>query len=204
MGATDDSTTTTNGKTLFYLELGGNIGSCLMEMLQSTNANVVIFEPHPLNLSQMTTTLMRQPQAVRDRVALFPIGVGDVTAEFEMHMASNNCGNSVLEKPLKDAPSQQFIAPTRVYVERLDDIFKTDDNKNNNLVIPLVKMDIQGYECKALSGMPNLLKSVHTITTEADKFWKTGHGCSPENLKNYLGNFNVKGGYQVVARRKKE
>ena len=61
MGATDDRTTTTNGNTLFYLELGGNIGSCLMDMLQSTNATIVIFEPHPLNLSQMTTTLMKQP-----------------------------------------------------------------------------------------------------------------------------------------------
>ena len=88
-------------------------------------------------------------------------------------------------------------------MECLDDIFKTDDN-NSNVVTPLVKMDIQGCECKALSGMPNLLKSVHTITTEADKFWKTGQGCLPENLKNHLGDFNVKGGYQVVARRKKE
>lgn len=33
-----------------YVEIGANIGSCLMEMLLSTNSSIIAFEPHPMNL----------------------------------------------------------------------------------------------------------------------------------------------------------
>lgn len=58
---------------LFYIEVGANIGSCVLEMLLSTDAEIIAFEPDPRNLAQLTTTLMAMAPAYRNRVALFPL-----------------------------------------------------------------------------------------------------------------------------------
>ena len=38
----------TGAKNEVYVEIGANIGSCVMEMLMSTDANIVAFEPTPI------------------------------------------------------------------------------------------------------------------------------------------------------------
>jgi FkbM family methyltransferase len=67
---------------------------------------------------------------------------------------------------------QQFLSAASIFVEQLDDIFNLDE-----VVIPLLKMDIQGFECKALDGMTSLLSTVDLIFTEADQALLQGQGC---------------------------
>jgi FkbM family methyltransferase len=188
-------------KTMIYVDVGGNIGSCVMEMLQSTDANIVVFEPHPHNLAQLTTTISRQPdEHVRNRVVIFPVGVGDVVGNFTMHMSSNNRGHSVVgETAFAERPGQQFLEAEKIYVERLNDIFDMD-----KVVIPLMKMDIQGFECKALDGMTSLLPAVDILHTELDAVFLKNQGCSPQAMTMRIASagFSLKvNGANLVARR---
>jgi FkbM family methyltransferase len=191
-----------SNKTMIYLDVGGNIGSCVMEMLHSTDdaVNIVVFEPHPHNLAQLTRTIHGLAPHFRNRVVVFPIGVGDVTdGNFTMHMASNNRGNSVIgPTPIKDAPSQEFLRPTSIFVERLNDIFNADE-----VVIPLMKMDIQGFECKAWDGMSSILPVVDIIKTEAERKFLIGQGCRPQELRKRISiaGFTFKGRLNIIAKR---
>jgi hypothetical protein len=63
------------GSKSIYIEIGANIGSCVMQMLFSTNASIVAFEPDPRNFAQLTTTLMVMDCAHRNRVSLFPLAL---------------------------------------------------------------------------------------------------------------------------------
>jgi FkbM family methyltransferase len=188
-------------KTPIYLDVDGNIvGSCVMEMLQSrTDAKIVVFEPHPYNLAQITTTIMGQPEHVRKRVAIFPVGVGDVTGNFTMYMSTDNRGHSVVGKKVEAFSGQQFLSAESIFVEKLDDIFNLDE-----VVIPLLKMDIQGFECKALDGMTSLLSTVDMIFTEADQALLQGQGCTVEGMTSQItnANFSVQNnGNNMIARK---
>jgi hypothetical protein len=58
-----------------YVEIGGNIGSCVMQMLLTTKAPIIVFEPDPRNQFCLTNTLMnlthsRSSQSVSDCVGI--------------------------------------------------------------------------------------------------------------------------------------
>jgi len=54
-----------------YLEIGANVGSCVMEMLLSTDANIVAFEPHPRNQFALQKSVEALPEAYQSRFASF-------------------------------------------------------------------------------------------------------------------------------------
>lgn len=70
---TDDTTSLPR----VFLDIGANVGSCVLQMLLETNAIVLAFEPNPRNLLALTSTLKLLPQEIRERAYVFPIGIGD-------------------------------------------------------------------------------------------------------------------------------
>jgi hypothetical protein len=84
-----------------YLEVGTNIGSCLVDMLMHTDARIIAFEPAPANLFCLTSTLLKLPEEYRARVALFPIGAGDANIESVIYAKSDNHGHSVVRQRLR-------------------------------------------------------------------------------------------------------
>jgi hypothetical protein len=58
-----------------YVEIGANIGSCIMEMLLATNAQIIAFEPHPMNVYNIKKTVSQLDKSYQDRLLLFPIGL---------------------------------------------------------------------------------------------------------------------------------
>lgn len=159
-----------------YVEIGANIGSCIMEMLFTTNAPIIAFEPNPKNLYPMKETLRALPKSYQDRVAIFPIALGSTATKSTVYSASNNMGNSHVGKPVKDhdVGFQEFRDEDTfdIYVERLDNILNTGFN------IPLMKLDAQGFECEILSGMSHEFAASlqHVHFEKADRFLKE-HGC---------------------------
>ena len=143
-----------------YLEIGANIGSCVMEMLLSTDANIVAFEPHPRNLFNLRSSIAALDKSYQDRVVIVPIGLGAESASNTIFAASGNMGNSVIGKVIKDHPRQEFNEDNQftIRVERLDSII------SNYPDISLIKMDAQGFECKVLDGisqdLANAIKKV--------------------------------------------
>ena len=150
-----------------YLDLGANLGGCAIEMLYLTNASVLLFEPSPLNLFRLTSTLAtlarsRPELKVQSRVWVVPIGVGDSTATLPLHMRAGNSGDSSIGAPSPNihkklvargktqAPVQHSFS---VHVRTLDQLFP----QGMPTTAGVMKMDVQGFECAALNGGRRLL-----------------------------------------------
>ena len=159
-----------------YVEIGTNIGSCAMEMLLGTNASIIAFEPHPMNVFNLKKTVSGMDPSYQDRIKLIPIGLGDVQSAPTIFAANNNMGNSVVGTIIKDGGSQQFGEKFQftINVERLDSILSTQ-----NLDIKLVKMDAQGYECKIMEGMGSeVANSIDVVKFEWASKWLCGQNCT--------------------------
>lgn len=153
-----------------------------MQMLLSTNATIIAFEPNPRNYFCLTSTLVKMDKHYRDRVFLFPIALGKEASASTINGAKNNQGNSVVGKVIKDPgnPQQAFDEPFPIQVEPLDALLKP-------LPISLIKMDAQGFECYILEAMEAVMTQVPAVKTELAPRWlKSFEGCSPIILQEKL------------------
>ncbi|KAL7548165.1 hypothetical protein ACHAWF_011458 [Thalassiosira exigua] len=159
----------------YYIDIGANIGSCVMEMLLGTNARIIAFEPHPMNLYNLKVTVSKLDRSYQDRLMLFPVGLGASTSTSTIYAGEDNIANSVIGNIVKDYDAQQFKKDKQfmVQVERLDSILDA-----NAIKIKLVKMDAQGFECFVLDGMgADLAQKIDVIKFEYAKNWLDGLGC---------------------------
>jgi len=120
-----------------------------MEMLLSTDANIVAFEPHPRNVFNLRSSIAALGKSYQDRVVIAPVGLGAESASNTIFAASGNMGNSVIGKVIKDNRKQEFKVEDQfsIRVERLDSIISKYAD------ISLIKMDAQGFEYNVLDGM---------------------------------------------------
>eukprot|EP00578_Thalassiosira_sp_NH16_P006298 CAMPEP_0181121866 /NCGR_PEP_ID=MMETSP1071-20121207/24984_1 /TAXON_ID=35127 /ORGANISM="Thalassiosira sp., Strain NH16" /LENGTH=362 /DNA_ID=CAMNT_0023206749 /DNA_START=96 /DNA_END=1184 /DNA_ORIENTATION=- len=167
-----DSTTKT--KNSIYLDIGANIGSCVMEMLLSTDANILAFEPHPVNGWLLQQTLSKLDPSLQRRVVLLPIGLGKEFATNKIYASQRNMGNSVVGTIVKDfewEKDSDFV-PLDIVIEPLSNILSPQVN------IPLMKLDIQGFECEVLQGLtPELAANIAKIKFEVAPKWLLSHNC---------------------------
>ncbi|CAB9501299.1 Inherit from COG: Methyltransferase [Seminavis robusta] len=162
---------------IIYVDVGANIGTCVMQMLLTTNATILAFEPHPYNLFVMTSTFMRLDETLRDRIHLFPIALGAESAESTIHMASDNRGHAVVSKVIKINNRATFLPPMPIRVEPLDSIV------HDGTRVHLMKMDAQGFECYIFDGMKRVLRTSRVVFFELEKKVLNGfERCSPQVL----------------------
>jgi len=155
-----------------YVEIGANIGSCVLEMLLSTDANIVAFEPHPLNQYVLHNTLARLGPEYQRRVALVPVALGGSVGASSIYTGEGNMGNSVVGKAIKDFPKQQLKKPVDIRIERLDSILLGD------VPIPLLKLDAQGFECHILDGISaSIAGNIRTLKFEMASKWLKKQQC---------------------------
>jgi len=80
------------------LDVGANLGACTMQLLLSTDAPVVAFEPGAANLGLLSASVgalaLRHPP-VRRRAVLLPLALGDANSSFFLHPALGTAGRSV-------------------------------------------------------------------------------------------------------------
>ena len=186
----------------YFLEIGVNIGSCLIDVLLSTNARIIGFEADPRNAVLVTNTLMAQPKYIRDRVAFFPIGLGLVSSrDSVIYQASDNRGNSVVDAVIKDNDKQIMLPPIPIVLERLDAILPpnspivastgNDTKSSSSKLLKLIKMDVQGFECNVMDGGPHVFEASRGIKTEMAEKWLKNQNCSGSGLVSRL----VKAGF---------
>ena len=164
-----------------HLEIGANIGACILELLLTSDARVVAFEPHPKNLFCLTSTLSANPELGK-RVTLFPIALGETqTSTVIQPEEKSNYGSSRLGGSLADKDSFP------VQVERLDDIIEAEDFR-------LIKMDAQGYECSIMDGAKEVFSKTRRIFSEVESSNLEQVGCSRAGFVERLNNrgFEVK------------
>ena len=182
-----------------YLEIGANIGTCVMEMLLGTNANIIAFEPHPMNIFVLQQTISKLDSALQDRVRLVPVGLGDKKGSSTIFSANNNMGNSVIGAIVKDGAGQKFDEKLqyKVHIERLDSIIKSDTH------VKLMKMDAQGFECNILEGMgQDVASGIETIKFEYSHSHLAAQNCTDllDKMRSY--GYNIyKHGPHVATKR---
>jgi FkbM family methyltransferase len=164
-----------DSKTDIYLEIGVNIGSCLMEILFSTNATIVAFEPDPRNLAKLTLTLMNLDVMHRNRVFLYPIALGDRAHTNVINRATDNSGNAVVEMVIRDEEEQQIAPPVSIEVDTLDSIFEPVLTEAR---IALIKMDTQGFECRVMDGAIRTFQTARVLKTELAQDYLKEQGCT--------------------------
>ena len=159
-----------------HIELGANIGSCVMDLLLETDAEIVAFEPLPKNLFCLTSTLLANP-LLAARVSLFPVAIGNETSTAYIDATDNNYGNASLSFNSKG---------NKMSIERLDDIISVKPN----LSVRSAKIDVQGFECRVIQGMQHVLSKIERLSSEVE--WETllQYGCTDEELLSLLEHAN--------------
>jgi len=168
-----------------YFEIGANIGSCVMEMLLSTDANIVLFEPHPKNLFCIKNTVSALENGYQHRVVIIPVALGAASGTNTVFAAKGNMGNSIVGKVVKDNEKQEFSKEDQhqIHVEPLHSIV------SSKVTVPLVKMDVQGFECQILSGInQELANAIHFVKFEVSPKHLRSQGC-----EDLLARFREKG-----------
>lgn len=181
-------------QTDYYFDIGANIGTCVMEMLLTTDARIVAFEPEPRNLAQLTATLMSMPASYRDRVALFPVALGSSSYTSYVHQAKNNRGHTMVgDKFAPESRGQTSMPPFHIHVEPLDSIIK--ESKTSSRLF--IKMDVQGFECNAMDGGRRTFQQARVLKTEQEVDKLMAQNCSAKGLKDRI----ARAGLQLTATR---
>ena len=179
-----------------YVEIGANIGSCVMEMLLSTDATIVAFEPHPRNVFNLRSSIAALDKSYQDRVVIVPVGLGAESADNTIFSASGNMGNSVIGKIIKDNGRQKFNEEDQfsIKVERLDSVI------SNYPDISLIKMDAQGFECNVLDGISqDLANAIKKVKFEVCLNHLPKQGCTDlfARFRNLGFGLTLEGGKKV-------
>jgi len=170
-----------------YIDIGTNIGACLLPMAgMASVADAVAFEPNPTNLFYLTNSLMANP-GINSKVKLHPLGLGNSTSIQTVYEEPGNAGNSIVGADGADVSKIGDIS-----IVRLDDLFEEGMLPKD---IPLLKLDAQGYEVKILQGGEKLFSSgvVRGVKFELDKELLERQGSSREEYVNLF----LRHGYQI-------
>jgi FkbM family methyltransferase len=131
------------GHTAF--ELGGNIGYITLKLsrLVGPEGQVLVAEPDPTNVPVLKQNL--ELNKCRN-VKLYPVAISDTPGEATFYRSkSSNLGSMI--------NSENATEPIKVRTESVDSICLLADIRPN-----FYKMDIEGAEVQALSGMVETLK----------------------------------------------
>jgi FkbM family methyltransferase len=171
------------------LEVGANIGYYLFLELKAMKGKgrIFAFEPDPRNVNMLKKSI---PKNDKEKIVEFhPCGVSDKDGENTFHIADKSnlstfTGNSTLEK------SKKITVKT----------IRIDNFKNINVPINFVRMDIEGYEFEAISGMMETLArspKVKMLIELHPKFYGKERNFSSVILKLFEMGFKVK--YAISA-----
>jgi FkbM family methyltransferase len=132
-----------NGKPVNFFDVGANIGH--HSLFMSSHADHVFsFEPFAVVREEMVRKLHH---AGVGNVTIFPVALGDRNETGTFHPPTgSNQGTGTLGNMLPDNASSEVLS---VQVVRGDDFFAA----NQLPPITLLKMDVEGYETKALEGL---------------------------------------------------
>jgi FkbM family methyltransferase len=135
------------GKSINFFDVGANIGHHTLYMSQHAD-QVFAFEPFTLVRNEMARKLAH---AGAKNVSIFPVALGDENQSHAFHPPTGaNQGTGTLGDLLPDNASNETLM---VDVVRGDDYFKSKQLPS----ITLLKLDVEGFELKALEGVRETL-----------------------------------------------
>eukprot|EP01084_Bolivina_argentea_P044668 82191_1 len=134
----------------YFLDVGGNIGACSFTMTSNYDyLSIFAFEPVASNRFYFKNTMITNNF---HNIKLIECAVGSDVGNKTIYSFDRNMGDSriainssQLEKHLGSYHSEIICLTT------IDTVMENEDG-----IIPLMKMDVQGYEYFALKGAQNL------------------------------------------------
>ena len=167
------------GANVFFVDAGANIGSCSM-LMAANGVPTHSFEPSASNLFFFTSSLLTSPTA-KSKATVHMVGLGEKPSAHTLFSQLGNKGNSVVDVAVRDHDSANMTQQT-IHIRRLDEILWPHGQLPP--VVPVMKMDVQGYEVKLLMGAKRLLeaKAIKSIKTELAAKWLFAQGTSPRRL----------------------
>jgi len=179
------------GGPLLFVDAGANVGACTLHMLLATSAKVVSFEPSGANLFHASSSILRvREHAPAARLRLYPIALGASNATGLLYSAIGNAGHSVVDSKGAFYAPKGHEAAQRILVRMLDDVLWPEPArfKAPPPTVLLLKLDVEGFECKALHGMRHLLQAhaIRFIKTEVFDYGLRQQGCSGVELQQLL------------------
>lgn len=153
------------------IDIGANIGywSNLLASIDKT-LKVISFEPEPSNL-----TLLRENiniNSFNKRVNVIPKALSNRKGKSNLYLSDDNAGDHRLYAEEKN----------RKHVE-VEVSIGDEEIKDNN--ISFIKIDVQGYEYKVITGMKEVLninKDISILT----EFWPYGIRKAGDNPEEYI------------------
>ncbi|UCF42775.1 MAG: FkbM family methyltransferase [Planctomycetota bacterium] len=159
------------------VDVGANIGiyTGYMARIVGEKGRVYAFEPSPYTFSLL------KKYNKNHHVTLVQAAVGDTTGKITLYLSDKlNVDHHTYET---DEQRQKID----VLSYRLDDYLKNEK-------VDFIKMDIQGFEHKALSGMRNILQTNHEIKVLME-FWPYGlikAATTPQEILTFLHQLDFK------------
>jgi FkbM family methyltransferase len=156
------------------LDVGANIGlyTLLLARLTEDSGRVFAFEPEP-NLFSVLCENCAANEAVN--VTPFQCAAGDANGRATFQRATFNSGDNRL------GAGKPGAQPIEVEVARLDDVLPVQ-------TVQFIKLDVQGHEVAALTGMQQVLASSPDVRVLFE-FWPAGlraANASPELLFKFF------------------
>lgn len=128
------------------VDVGGNIGMVTLLMAKGVGRKGIVqtFEPNPHCLDRLRNTLALNDI---DWVVVYPLGLSNESETLELTIADGHTGvGTFASRPTEH--EQAITSRMKLEVVRGDQILLQDSRP-----IRLIKIDVEGYELKALTGM---------------------------------------------------
>ena len=180
---------------LTFVDIGSNIGWFTFTMA-AMGLEVMAFEPMTSNIAMLKRSLCIETNiesGISNRINLFPYALGPKEQSCFVVSGSNNEGDGHTfcvesESDLKLEPRE--VIREKIMTKRLDDIASTKGK-----IIPLVKIDVEGYESHVVEGGTDFLlqSKIPFIIAEFVPKWMRRKDGDPEKMMQRF----YDAGYQV-------
>ena len=169
-----------------YVDIGANIGSCSMMMLNA-GAEVISIEPVPQSAYYYTRSILALPDvSKKDKVKVYNVGCGRDYSTHQIFVAATNAGQAMLDKPGNPIAQE---ASTNVSIVPCDDLLWPGRLRGEKPPhIAVLKIDVEGYEPVAFEGLKELFKAkaIRSIKTELSHRWLSYQNTTASGYCNLL------------------
>lgn len=143
------------------LDIGANNGHYAKNIRHILpTARIYSFEPLADCYQQLTTTMATDPN-----FEAFNVALGDTDQETTINLSSFHPSSSILpmgELHKKLYPKSKDSTPQKIKIKKLDDILPVEKLIDDILI----KIDVQGFEDKVITGGENVIKKAKVVIVE--------------------------------------
>ena len=157
-----------------FLDVGANLGyyTALAARAVGPNGRVLAVEPDPDSFGYLEQTIAANAVG---NVQAFPVAASDAPATLPLYISTDNRGDNRLYASGEDRPQVEVTA------RPLDALLR--ENKIDT--VDLIKIDVQGYEPKVISGLRETITSSPNLTLLTE-FWPQGIDEAGEDANEFL------------------